>query len=68
MRSGLKCQALDIHGRRCRSDKRLVAVNYHGHSEIYGSGSDGPEPTWVRVYLCDKHRTKRRASHPGEER
>jgi hypothetical protein len=65
--AGMKCQALDMNGRRCRSDRRLVAVSYHGSHELYGY--DGPEPKWVRVYLCPKHRKPKprpaRSSVPG---
>ena len=53
---GMKCQALDFGGRRCRSTHRLVAVSYFGDHEHYGW--DGPEPQWVRVMLCDKHRER----------
>lgn len=55
--SPVGCQALSPKGRRCGSKIRVVAVHYHGHSELYGY--DGPEPTWVSVYLCAKHRPKR---------
>jgi hypothetical protein len=50
----MRCQALDMNGRRCRQNHRLVAVSYHGDAELYSHA--GPEPKWVRVYLCPKHR------------
>jgi hypothetical protein len=51
-----RCQALSSNGRRCTGTFRVVAVNYHGNGEIYSH--DGPEPKWVRVYLCPKHRDR----------
>ena len=68
MRNTLTCQALDMNGHRCRSKERLVAVRYHGDSELYASIYDGPEPAWVRVYLCAKHRTPRAPSTRREGR
>jgi len=59
VRTPSACQALDMNGRRCRETSRLVAVNYHGNDELYGFSEY--EPKWVRVYLCPKHRTPRRA-------
>ena len=56
----MRCQALDMHGRRCRGDKRLVAVSYHGDPELYGWLANTNNPSWVRVYLCPKHREPRR--------
>ena len=49
----VKCQALDMNGRRCRQMKRLKAVRYHGEGELY---YEGPEPQWVAVLLCPQHR------------
>lgn len=51
-----RCAALDPMEARCpRTD--TVSQSYHGDAEIYAEGS-GPRlgPSWVRVYLCSKHR------------
>lgn len=53
------CQALSQSGRKCGSKVRLLAVNYHGDNELYGFASSRKEPSWVRVYLCQKHRQKK---------
>jgi hypothetical protein len=49
----MRCQAKDSSGKRCRRESNTL-VDYHGDVELYGWG--GPEPGWVSVYLCDKHR------------
>jgi hypothetical protein len=61
----MKCQSLDGNGCRCRSSRRLVAVSYFGNPEHYGF--DTPEPKWVRVYLCDKHREPPRRAARGSK-
>ena len=48
----IQCQALHSSGKRCKR-KALYLIQYHGDGEIYGY--DGPEPSWVLVYLCGKH-------------
>lgn len=47
-----QCQALETSGQKCH---RLAVrtVNYHGDNELYDYA--GPEPAWVKVWLCDQH-------------
>ena len=51
-RIDIQCQALYSSGRRCKK-KALYCILYHGDGEIYDSNS--LEPSWVLVYLCEKH-------------
>lgn len=46
-----KCAALDQAGRRCRALGRYTE-SYHGDAESYRS----PQPEWVRIRVCEKHR------------
>jgi hypothetical protein len=46
---------MDQDGKRCRSEDTEWR-HYHGNPELYDY--DGPEPTWVRVALCPRHRQK----------
>jgi hypothetical protein len=48
----LRCQALDMDGRRCRR-KAVKQEEYHGDAEIYGYPS--PRPQWVKVWFCEQH-------------
>lgn len=48
----LKCQALNMHGRRCDGNAKFVC-HYHGDGEQYLYGSTRPK--WVRVFLCTAH-------------
>ena len=46
---GLRCQAMDSDGGRCRR-RAIYEVSYHGDPEaIFES------PSWVAVDLCDAH-------------
>jgi len=54
----LRCAAKASNGRQCQAVENLDYRNYHGDSEIYGW--DGPEPGWVLVWLCPKHRRPRK--------
>lgn len=47
-----RCDALDMHGRRCRK-RASVITHYHGASDVYPFSEDVPQ--WVRVALCLKH-------------
>lgn len=53
----IRCAALDIRGKHCPARRNLAWVQYHGESELYDHF--GPEPTWMKVLLCPKHRTKK---------
>lgn len=56
-----------MNGRRCGSKHRVVAVKYHGSSDLYSLRDPPCEPGWVAVYLCAKHRTpKPRRAAPRE--
>lgn len=48
-----KCQALDMNARRCRR-AAFMEHKYHGDPEIYTSYDH--DPTWVEVWLCEKHK------------
>jgi len=51
----MRCQALDNKGKRCRNTS-TNPVEYFGSPEHYGSWTNNPEPVWVTVLLCNKHR------------
>lgn len=46
-----RCQALDVNGKQC-SAKMSYPAQYFG-SDMYDSS--WLEPTWVRVWLCERH-------------
>ena len=50
----MRCQALAPSGRQCREVNGLEQRHYHGDGEVYDW--HGPEPNWVKVWLCMKHR------------
>jgi len=57
-----RCVALFDTGKRCRRLAVRVA-HYHGEHELYDHY--GPEPTWVRAALCDKHsKPEKKAKKP----
>lgn len=58
-----RCQALDMNGKRCRR-RATRHMKYHGNHELYDS--NGPEPTWVQIVLCDKHCERARRSSGGK--
>jgi len=47
-----RCNAQDSRGKRC-INTAVVETDYHGNPELY---YPGPEPTWVRVFFCNKHK------------
>ncbi len=56
MTEQIKCQALNTKGYRCRK-MPTKTLKYHGDAELYSY--EGPEPVWVKVYLCKEHRQDR---------
>ena len=49
-----RCNAQDSRGKRC-TNRAVIETDYHGNPELYAY-QDEPEPTWVRVFFCNKHK------------
>jgi hypothetical protein len=47
-----RCSALSNQGRQCKATAKYKTY-YHGDNEM--RNFDDAEPSWVRVYFCEKH-------------
>lgn len=46
-----RCCHIAINGDRCRSNKNVTHMRYHGDPEI----CQGDRSQWVHIALCEKH-------------